>query len=225
MTALPICETQEGEVSAYIPTNLISITDGQIYLEPSLFFAGVRPAINAGISVSRVGYKAAWPAMKDVAKSVRLDLAAYRELEAFSQLGVELDAATQRQLDRGQRMVRLLTQGLYKPYPVPDQVVAIFSGVSGALDDLAVEDVVPFEKGLIEYVHASHADFYKAVETGMALTPDLRKQLGDIVAKYKEIYRKDRSAASEKASAAPAPADEKKQETGPKDRAARKEKA
>ena len=114
-TALPICETQEGEVAAYIPTNLISITDGQIYLEPSLFFAGVRPAINVGISVSRVGYKAACQAMKDVAKSLRLDLAAYRELESFAQLGMELDPAAQRQLDRGARMVRLLTQPQYQP--------------------------------------------------------------------------------------------------------------
>jgi len=207
MTALPICETQEGEVSAYIPTNLISITDGQIYLEPSLFFAGVRPAINAGISVSRVGYKAAWPAMKEVAKSVRLDLAAFRELEAFSQLGVELDAATQRQLDRGQRMVRLLTQGLCKPYPVPDQVVAIFAGVSGLLDDLEVAEVIPFEKGLLEHVHLSHSDFYKAVEKGQALTPDLRKQLEQIAKQYKQdVFLKDRQASAQASAQAAAKA-------------------
>ena len=186
MTALPICETQEGEVSSYIPTNLISITDGQIYLEPSLFFAGVRPAINVGISVSRVGYKAAWPAMKEVAKSLRLDLAAFRELEAFSQLGVELDAATQRQLDRGQRMVRLLTQGLCKPYPVPDQVVSLFAGGGGFLDDLAVEEVVPFEHGLLEYVHKEQAAFMKTLEAGKALPSELSEELARIVKRYKD---------------------------------------
>jgi F-type H+/Na+-transporting ATPase subunit alpha len=196
MTALPICETQEGEVSSYIPTNLISITDGQIYLEPSLFFAGVRPAINAGISVSRVGYKAAWPAMKEVAKSLRLDLAAFRELEAFSQLGVELDAATQRQLDRGQRMVRLLTQGLCKPYPVPEQVVSLFAGGGGFLDDLSVEEVIPFEMGLLEYVHANHGEFMKTLEAGKALPPELSEQLGRIVKKYKdEVFAPKRKTA------------------------------
>ncbi len=122
-------ETLEGEVSAYIPTNVISITDGQIYLEPDLFFAGVRPAINVGISVSRVGGKAQIKAMKKVAGSLRLDLASFRDLEAFSQLGTELDAATQRQLDRGKAMVELLKQGQYKPFHVTDQVIALFAGV------------------------------------------------------------------------------------------------
>src|SRR5213075_1933140 len=134
LTALPIIETQEGEVSAYIPTNVISITDGQIYLEPDLFFAGVRPAINVGISVSRVGGNAQTKAMKKIAGSLRLDLAAYRELEAFSQLGTELDAATQKQLDRGARMVELLKQGQYRPYHVTEQVISIFAGTQGLLD-------------------------------------------------------------------------------------------
>ncbi|HYH46823.1 MAG TPA: F0F1 ATP synthase subunit alpha, partial [Thermoanaerobaculia bacterium] len=134
MTALPIIETLEGEVSAYIPTNVISITDGQIYLEPDLFFAGVRPAVNVGISVSRVGGNAQLKAMKKIAGSLRLDLAAYRDLEAFAQLGTELDPATQRQLDRGQRMVELLKQAQYRPYPVAEQIVSIFAGTQGFLD-------------------------------------------------------------------------------------------
>ena len=132
MTALPIIETLEGEVSAYIPTNVISITDGQIYLEPDLFFAGVRPAVNVGISVSRVGGNAQKKAMKKVAGSLRLDLAAFRELEAFAQLGTDLDTATQRQLDRGQRMVELLKQPQYEPYRWFDQVISIFAGTKGA---------------------------------------------------------------------------------------------
>ena len=206
MTALPICETQEGEVSAYIPTNLISITDGQIYLEPSLFFAGVRPAINAGISVSRVGYKAAWPAMKEVAKSLRLDLASYRELEAFAQLGVELDAATQRQLDRGQRMVRMLTQGLYAPYTVVDQVIAIFAGVRGSLDSLAVEDVVPFERGLLEYSRAEHDDFRQELGSTRTLTPALMGRLKEMVSEYKEKVFRLQGAAAPDAAPAAAPA-------------------
>ena len=141
LTALPIIETLEGEVSAYIPTNVISITDGQIYLEPDLFFAGVRPAIDVGISVSRVGGKAQIPAMKKVAGGLRLDLAAFRELEAFAQLGTELDKATQNQLDRGYRMVELLKQPQYQPMNVIDQVMSIFAGTQGYLDDVPVRSV------------------------------------------------------------------------------------
>ncbi|MEM9419740.1 MAG: F0F1 ATP synthase subunit alpha [Planctomycetota bacterium] len=151
LTALPVIETQEGDVSAYIPTNVISITDGQIYLEPDLFFAGVRPAINVGISVSRVGGNAQIKAMKEVAGSLRLDLAAYRELEAFAQLGTDLDAATQAQLTRGERMVELLKQGQYVPMDVIDQVLQIFAGGKGALDDLTIEQVQPFAAALIEH--------------------------------------------------------------------------
>ena len=152
LTALPVIETLEGEVSAYIPTNVISITDGQIYLEPDLFFAGVRPAINVGISVSRVGGKAQIKAMKKIAGSLRLDLASFRELEAFAQLGTELDPATQRQLDRGQRMVELLKQGQYKPYHVADQVISIFAGAQGFCDDLPINQVEEFEEGLLKHV-------------------------------------------------------------------------
>src|SRR6202008_2595830 len=141
LTALPVIETQAGDVSAYIPTNVISITDGQIYLEPDLFYAGVRPAINVGISVSRVGGNAQTKAMKKVAGSLRLDLAAYRELEAFAQLGTELDKATQLQLDRGYRMVELLKQPQYQPMDVVDQVMSIYAGSEGYLDDVPVKEV------------------------------------------------------------------------------------
>ncbi|MEM9915841.1 MAG: F0F1 ATP synthase subunit alpha [Planctomycetota bacterium] len=151
LTALPIIETQEGDVSAYIPTNVISITDGQIYLEPDLFFAGVRPAINVGISVSRVGGNAQIKAMKEVAGSLRLDLAAFRELEAFAQLGTDLDAATQAQLTRGERMVELLKQGQYVPMDVIDQVLQIFAGGKGALDSLTIEQVQPFATALVDH--------------------------------------------------------------------------
>lgn len=186
MTALPICETQEGEVSAYIPTNLISITDGQIYLEPSLFFAGVRPAINAGISVSRVGYKAAVPAMKKVAASLRLDLAAFRELESFAQLGMELDAASQRQLDRGRRMVRLLTQPQYQPMNVFDQVLAITAANAGCLDDLVLDEVAAFEKGFLAYFRAEHADVYEELCGDGNMPEDRLKRIGFLAGEYKK---------------------------------------
>jgi F-type H+-transporting ATPase subunit alpha len=189
MTALPICETQEGEVSAYIPTNLISITDGQIYLEPGLFFGGVRPAINVGISVSRVGYKAAFPGMKDVAKSLRLDLAAYRELESFAQLGVELDAATKRQLDRGERMVKLLIQPQYQPMPVMDQVIAIYAGAHGHLDDLKATDVAAFEAGLLKHIKDEHRDFYSEITADKKLGGDRPQRLEKIILDYKEIFK------------------------------------
>ncbi len=151
LTALPIIETQEGDVSAYIPTNVISITDGQIYLQPELFAAGVRPAINVGISVSRVGGNAQINAMKEIAGSLRLDLAAYRELEAFAQLGTELDATSQRQLDRGARMVELLKQPQYVPNDAIDQCISIFAGSKGYLDNLALNRVHDFERDLLEY--------------------------------------------------------------------------
>ena len=186
MTALPICETQEGEVSAYIPTNLISITDGQIYLEPSLFFAGVRPAINAGISVSRVGYKAATKAMKKVAASLRLDLAAYRELESFAQLGMELDPASQRQLDRGQRMVKLLTQKQYAPLSVADQVLTISIANSGQLDDLNLDDIEVFETGFITYFKAEHADIYEKLTKSLELDDMTGNRIAFIAGEYKK---------------------------------------
>jgi F-type H+-transporting ATPase subunit alpha len=160
LTALPIIETQEGDVSAYIPTNVISITDGQIYLQPELFAAGVRPAINVGISVSRVGGNAQIKAMKEVAGSLRLDLAAYRELEAFAQLGTELDAASQKQLDRGARMVELLKQGQYQPFHAIDQCISIFAGTRGFLDDVEIKHVRAFERDLLEFMRSQRRDLW-----------------------------------------------------------------
>ena len=156
LTSLPIIETLEGEVSAYIPTNVISITDGQIYLQPDLFFAGIRPAMNVGISVSRVGGAAQIKAMKKVAGGLRLDLAAFRELEAFAQLGTDLDAATQTQLDRGYRMVELLKQPQYQPLNVIDQVMSIFAGTRGYLDKVPVNKVREWERDFLEYMHRHH---------------------------------------------------------------------
>src|SRR6059036_3826055 len=158
LTALPVIETQAGDVSAYIPTNVISITDGQIFLQSDLFFSGVRPAINVGISVSRVGSSAQTKAMKKVAGRLRLDLAQYRELEAFAQFGSELDQATQRQLARGARLVEILKQGQYRPLPLERQVAIIYAGTQGFLDDLAVSDVRSFEEGLYAYLDKEFAD-------------------------------------------------------------------
>ncbi len=158
ITALPIIETQEGDVSAYIPTNVISITDGQIYLQPELFAAGVRPAINVGISVSRVGASAQIKAMREVAGSLRLDLAAYRELEAFAQLGTELDAASQRQLDRGARMVELLKQSQYVPFDAIDQSLSIMAGTKGVLDDLKPSLVHEFEQDMLDHFRGPRKD-------------------------------------------------------------------
>ena len=157
LTALPIIETLEGEVSAYIPTNVISITDGQIYLQPDLFFAGVRPAIDVGISVSRVGGKAQIPAMKQIAGGLRLDLAAFRELEAFAQLGTELDKATQSQLDRGYRMVEMLKQPQFKPMNVIDQVMVIYAGTKGYLDKVPVKEVLAWEEQFLRFMRRAAA--------------------------------------------------------------------
>ncbi len=188
LTALPIIETQEGEVSAYIPTNVISITDGQIYLLPDLFFAGVRPAVDVGISVSRVGGKAQVKAMKSVAGSLRLDLAAYRELEAFAQLGTELDAATQRQLDRGKRMVELLKQPQYQPFHVADQVISIFAGTEGYLDDIKVEDVRDFEVKLLQHMAKEGKELRDELVRTKTLTDQTKKQLHEHVKNFKAAW-------------------------------------
>jgi F-type H+-transporting ATPase subunit alpha len=185
LTALPVIETLEGEVAAYIPTNVISITDGQIYLEPDLFFAGVRPAVNVGISVSRVGGNAQRKAMKKIAGSLRLDLAAYRELEAFAQLGTELDAATQRQLDRGGQMVELLKQPQYAPFKLSEQVVSIFAGTKGYLDSLAVNQVREFEKALLKHVNDEFPEVGKEITDKGDLSEDLQKKLGKIIEDFK----------------------------------------
>ena len=192
LTALPVIETLEGEVSAYIPTNVISITDGQIYLEPDLFFAGVRPAVNVGISVSRVGGNAQTKAIKRIAGSLRLDLAAFRELEAFSQLGTELDPITQKQLDRGMRMVELLKQAQYTPYELSAQVVSIFAGTRGYLDTLSVEEVRPFEDALLRHVGDEHPEvFAEITETG-DLSEQLQERIGKIIDDFKSHYNRDR---------------------------------
>ncbi|MBY0313796.1 MAG: F0F1 ATP synthase subunit alpha [Phycisphaerales bacterium] len=188
LTALPVIETQEGDVSAYIPTNVISITDGQIYLEPELFFAGVRPAVNVGISVSRVGGNAQIKAMKQIAGSLRLDLAAYRELEAFAQLGTELDKATQRQLDRGARMVELLKQPQYVPMNVIDQVISIFAASKGFMDDIDAKQVPAFEKGLLNYFSTTA----KGVRDELASKKDIKaldKQLMDACTAFKGSWK------------------------------------
>lgn len=164
ITSLPIIETQEGEVSAYIPTNVISITDGQIYLQPDLFFSGVRPAMNAGISVSRVGGNAQVAAMKNVAGGLRLQLAAFRALEAFAQLGTDLDAATQSNLDRGYRMVELLKQPQYKPLHVADQIMVIYAGTAGYLDGVEVDQVRRWESEFLEFVHTKKQDVWDMLD-------------------------------------------------------------
>ncbi len=189
MTALPIIETLEGEVSAYIPTNVISITDGQIYLEPDLFFAGVRPAINVGISVSRVGGNAQRKAMKKVAGTLRLDLAAYRELEAFAQLGTELDPATQRQLDRGQRMVELLKQPQYQPYPVSEQIISIFAAAQGFLDDLPVPQVRPFEAALLKHFRDEQPEIIEQLDRTGELPNDLADRIRQAIRDFKTQAR------------------------------------
>ncbi len=186
LTALPVIETQEGDVSAYIPTNVISITDGQIYLEPELFFAGVRPAINVGISVSRVGGNAQIKAMKQIAGSLRLDLAAYRELEAFAQLGTDLDAATQRQLDRGARMVELLKQPQYAPLDVIDQVIQILAGTRGFYDELELDHVNPFASALIEYFKGPAKALRDELAAEKAFKGDLEDRMKAEIAKFKE---------------------------------------
>ncbi len=189
LTALPIIETQEGDVSAYIPTNVISITDGQIYLEPELFFAGVRPAINVGISVSRVGGNAQVKAMKKIAGSLRLDLAAARELEAFAQLGTELDKATQRQLDRGRRFVEILKQGQYTPFHIADQVISIFAGGKGLLDDVPVANVREFEKALQENFQTANKPLWDEIATKKAIDGELEKKLESAIGKFKAGWK------------------------------------
>ncbi|WP_027355881.1 F0F1 ATP synthase subunit alpha [Desulfofundulus thermocisternus] len=188
ITALPIIETQAGDVSAYIPTNVISITDGQIYLEPDLFYAGVRPAINVGLSVSRVGGAAQIKAMKQVAGQLRLDLAQYRELAAFAQFGSDLDKATQARLIRGQRMTELLKQKQYAPMAVEDQVMVIYAGVNGYLDDLPVEKVLPFEEEFLNYMHTSHPDVGEAIARTGELSRETEEKLKAAIVEFKKGF-------------------------------------
>jgi len=186
LTALPIIETQAGDVSAYIPTNVISITDGQIYLASDLFYSGIRPAINVGLSVSRVGGAAQIKTMKQVAGTLRLDLAQYRELAAFSQFGSELDKATQAQLARGARMVELLKQEQYKPMPVADQVLSLFAGVNGFLDDVPIKKVREFEAGLLEYIQDKHPKVREEVVSKKKIDDEFAGQLKQIIGEFKK---------------------------------------
>lgn len=186
LTALPIIETQAGDVSAYIPTNVISITDGQIYLASDLFYSGIRPAINVGLSVSRVGGAAQIKTMKQVAGSLRLDLAQYREMAAFAQFGSELDKATQAQLARGARMVELLKQEQYKPMPVADQVLSIFAGVHGFVDDVPVNKVREFEQGLLAYIKEKHPAVRDEIVSLKKIDDQFGGKLKQIVADYKK---------------------------------------
>jgi F-type H+/Na+-transporting ATPase subunit alpha len=189
LTALPIIETQEGEVSAYIPTNVISITDGQIYLQPDLFFAGVRPAIDVGISVSRVGGKAQIPAMKQIAGSLRLDLAAFRELEAFAQLGTELDKATQSQLDRGYRMVEILKQPQYSPMHVVDQIMIIYAGAKGFLDKVDLKKVAAWESQFLRFMREQKPQTRTALIKERKLTPAIEQQLNEAIPVFQSQFK------------------------------------
>lgn len=185
LTALPIIETQAGDISAYIPTNVISITDGQIFLEPDLFYAGTRPAINVGLSVSRVGGSAQTKAMKKVAGTLRLDLAQYREMASFAQFGAELDQATRNQITRGERLSEILKQGQYIPMSMPMQVTQIYAGISGYLDDVELDKVKPFVEGLIEYIKENSPDLFKGLEESKDLTEEIKKKLDKLIPEYK----------------------------------------
>jgi F-type H+-transporting ATPase subunit alpha len=190
LTALPVIETQAGDVSAYIPTNVISITDGQIYLEADLFNSGIRPAINVGLSVSRVGGNAQIKAMRQVAGSLRLDLAQYRELAAFAQFGADqLDKATRAQLARGQRLVELLKQGQFQPLSVEEQVAVIFAGTSGMLDDVPVGDIERFQRELIEFQRARYSSLLGQIAQKKQITDEIRAELKKSVAEFKERFQ------------------------------------
>ena len=188
LTALPIIETQAGDVSAYIPTNVISITDGQIFLETTLFFKGVRPAINVGISVSRVGSAAQIKAMKQVAGRIKLDLAQFREMEAFAQFASDLDATTQKMLARGSRLTELLKQAQFSPFPVEEQVVSIFAGTRGYLDTVAVKDVVRFEKEMLNSIRAKNGDILDAIRTDRELKKETEAKLADALAAFVKVF-------------------------------------
>ena len=189
MTALPIIETQAGDVSAYIPTNVISITDGQIYLETDLFYSGVRPAINVGLSVSRVGGAAQIKGMKQVAGSLRLDLAQYREMAAFAQFGSDLDAATQAQLHRGERLVELLKQGQYKPLSVVQQIISLFAGVRGLVDDIPVADIQKFESGLLNFMENKHQALIDKIAEAKKLDDDSESQLTAAIEEFRGLFK------------------------------------
>jgi len=184
LTALPVIETQAGDVSAYIPTNVISITDGQIFLETDLFYQGIRPAINVGLSVSRVGSSAQTKAMKKVAGSIKLELAQYREMAAFAQFGSDLDASTQKLLARGARLTELLKQPQYSPMPVEEQVASIYAGTQGFLDAVDVKDVVRYEAAMLSFLRSEKKDVLKAIRDTKALDDDTAKKLKDALTDF-----------------------------------------
>jgi F-type H+-transporting ATPase subunit alpha len=196
LTALPIIETQAGDVSAYIPTNVISITDGQIYLEADLFNANVRPAINVGISVSRVGGSAQIKAMRSVAGSLRLDLAQYRSLAAFAQFGSDLDKASQAQLNRGQRLTELLKQNQFSPLPVEKQVLSIFAGVNGYIDDIRVADVKRFETELLSFAENGYPGVLQAIREKKELSPEIKQQVESLIKEFKQRFAAAKTAAA-----------------------------
>ena len=188
LTALPIIETQANDVSAYIPTNVISITDGQIFLETDLFYQGIRPAVNVGLSVSRVGSAAQVKAMKQVAGSIKLELAQYREMAAFAQFGSDLDAATQKLLNRGSRLTELLKQGQYQPIAVEEQVVSIFTGVKGYLDDIEIQQISEFQDLFIKTLRDGHSDLLAEIRSKKELSEDIEKKLSDILDEFKKNF-------------------------------------
>ncbi len=189
LTALPIIETQAGDVSAYIPTNVISITDGQIFLESDLFYSGVRPAINVGISVSRVGGNAQIKAMRQVAGTLRLELAQYREMAAFAQFGSDLDQATQRQLNRGSRLVELLKQGQYEPLPVEKQILIVYAGTNGFVDELPLTVLKKYEQELYSFIESKHPDIYDDILKKRELDSDLRAKLNKALEEFKGVFK------------------------------------
>ena len=189
LTSLPIVETQEGEVSAYIPTNVISITDGQIYLQPDLFFRGQRPAMNVGISVSRVGGSAQIPAMKQVAGGLRLDLAAFRELEAFAQLGSDLDAATQARLDRGYAMNELLKQGVCKPLDVIDEIFVLYAGTHGFIDAIPLKKIAQWESDFLAFLHDRKQETWNKVNEARKLNPELNAEIEEAISAFNEEFK------------------------------------
>jgi F-type H+/Na+-transporting ATPase subunit alpha len=188
LTALPIIETQAGDVSAYIPTNVISITDGQVYLEPSLFYSGIRPAINVGLSVSRVGGAAQVKAMKQVAGTLKLDLAQFRELAAFAQFGSDLDKSTQAQLDRGIRLVEILKQPQFQPMSLGEQVAILFAGTKGFLDKYEVDKLKAYEAQLISFVKSKYADILKEIDDKKIISPELEKKMRDVMTEFDSVF-------------------------------------
>jgi F-type H+/Na+-transporting ATPase subunit alpha len=189
LTALPIIETQANDVSAYIPTNVISITDGQIFLESDLFYKGVRPAVNVGISVSRVGGSAQIKAMKQVAGTLKLELAQFRDLEAFAAFGSDLDKATKAQLNRGQRLVEILKQDQYSPYEVEEQVIVIYAGTNGYIDEVPVPDVKRYEKELVQFLRQKYPQIARGIKEAQAIKDDMKNTLGEALKEFGAVFR------------------------------------